>query len=140
VRSTVLHIASVLSLSYLAGCSSPTDTYECLTSAERSFAVAVTLTEAGTGAKAPFYHVKMIASDGDFVDSIVVDSLRTSTVPAAGYVLRLGAFRPGTYDVKVEAEGHAPWIATGIEAKADKSNVCGDMLTRQLTAKLKPIS
>ena len=140
MRVTLMHVVSVLGVPYLVGCSSPTDTYECLNSPERSFAVAVTLTNAETGAKAPFYHVKMIASDGSFVDSMVVDSLRTSTVPAAGYVLRLGPSRPGTYDITVEAEGYAPWIATGVEAKVDRSDVCGHVLTRELTAKLKPIS
>jgi hypothetical protein len=139
MRLTLMHVVSVLCLPYFAGCSSPTDTYECLNSAERSFALAVVLTDASTGAKAPFYHVKAVAVDGDFVDSTMVDSLRTATVPAAGYVLRMGSSRPGTYDIRVEADGYAPWVATGVEVRVDKSDLCGHVLTRQFTAQMKPI-
>ena len=63
-----------------------------------------------------------------------VDSLHRVSAPADALV---GGVVPGSYEVRIERVGYAPWTRSGIAVAS--SGVCSELNTVSLTAKLRAL-
>jgi len=98
--------------------------------------IRLTLEDSTTGARYPFTDVVAVASGGAFRDTARVASITEASggQPSVG----LAHERPGTYDVTVSAAGYAAWTTRGV--RVEEEEVCHHVITRSLTARLRPLA
>lgn len=119
-RVTALLGALVLAAVAAACSGDSTAPVACTLEARPSLRVEVVDSASGTRIPGPTVRVR----DGTFTDTLAVHD-----------GVAAGPFeRPGTYDVRVEENGFAPWVRRGVNVTEGRCHV----ETRELTARLQP--
>jgi hypothetical protein len=127
-HSATLLVATLAS----AGCGAGSLAPVCTDQANAG--IVLTLEDSTTGARYPFTDVVAVANDGAFRDTTRIASITDRSGPSG---FGLAHERPGVYDVTVRAAGYAPWTTRGV--RVDEEKVCHHVITRSLTARLRPL-
>lgn len=85
-------------------------------------ALAVIVRDAKSGARSPFYGVKVVARNSAYVDSAMRDSILSEAVQPHRSAIQLLAGHPGLYDLTVTASGYQ---ATQTKVLTVKNSQCG---------------
>lgn len=130
-----MKLLSVFAIASLACTKTPTQSVTCAPLPSARFAVAIRLQDSMTRSTAPFYNVGVVVVDGDYRQSVRVDTIQLASASVTEGV-RMAPDRPGVYTAVVTADGYDAWIKTGIISRSDPSG-CG-IATQSLTALLQP--
>jgi len=98
------------------GCRSEPTATVVICPSRTNYALHVRVVDHESGALAPFTHVSITASDGQYRDSVHVNAITDSSLSSGTRAYGLAYDRAGTYTIAVSAAGYARWTTNGFAA------------------------
>jgi hypothetical protein len=122
-------------LAAIASCrTTSTEEVICAPGPKEMSALSLVLEDSITGARSPFRDVEAVVTDGDFRQSIRIDTIAASSFAALQGILAAPE-RPGVYAVTVVAAGYDLWTKSGIVGQ-ESPDGCG-MATQTVRVRLR---